>query len=267
MSLVINSNSAATAASNFLAVNTRLLEKSLGHLSSGFRIQNPSDDAGGLAVSMKMQAAIKRTDALITNLANAVSLLQTQEGAMNSATALITRMSELCSLNGDPAKSIQDKANYNTEFLNLQGQLNTLLNEKFNGVFLFQAGGATKTVIVAESGSEHFEITLPDLENTINAIVSAANLNATSIVTYTTALQNLATQRAQNGAETNRLDFASQVLMINRTNLEAANSRIIDTDIAGESTRFARYNILVQSGSAMLSQANTTYRSVLRLLS
>lgn len=266
MSLVINSNSAATATSNYLAVNTRLLEKSLGHLSSGFRIQTPSDDAGGLAVSMKMQAAIKRTDALITNLSNAISLLQTQEGAMASASDLMTRMSELCALNGDPAKSSQDKGNYNTEFLSLQGQLSTLLNEKFNGVNLFQVGGGKKTVIISESGAEEFEITLADLSSVINSVVVSASLNATNIDTYTTALQSLATQRAQNGAETNRLDFASQVLMVNRTNLESANSRIIDTDIAIESTRFARYNILVQSGAAMLSQANSSYHSVLKLL-
>jgi len=266
MSLVINSNSAATAASNYLNVNNQLLQKSLGRLSSGFKIQSPADDAGGLAVSMKMQAALRRTDALMTNLSNAVSLLQTQDGAMSSVTDIVSRISELATLNQDPTKSTADKANYNTEFVALQDQLTSLTSEKFNGVDLFAAGGATKTVITSEDGTQSFDITIADLADSVSAVTGAANLDAVTIAICTTALQSLATNRAQNGAETNRLDFANGMLRTNRTNLEAANSRIVDTDIASESTKFARYNILVQSGTSMLAQANASAQNVLRLL-
>jgi flagellin len=266
MSLVINSNAAATAASNYLNANNALFQRSLGRLSSGYKIQGPSDDAGGLAVSMKMQAAIRRTDALITNVANAMSLLQTQDGAMDSASRIVSRISELCALSGDSTKSASDIANYNTEFTALQAQLTGLVSQTFNGVALFVAGGATKTVITSENGTQSFNITIADLAAAIADITAAPNLAATSISTYTAALQSIATDRANNGSESNRLEFASEVLMTNRTNLEAANSRIIDTDIAVESTKFARYNILVQSGSAMLAQANSSSKNVLRLL-
>lgn len=266
MSLVINSNSAATSASNYLNANNQLLQKSLGHLSSGFKIQGPDDDAGGLAVSMKMKAALRRTDALMTNLSNAVSLLQTQDGAMSSATDIVTRISELATLNQDATKSTEDKGNYNTEFLALQSQLSSLATEKFNGVALFATGGSTKTVITSEDGTQSFTITIGDLSAAVTDLTGAANLDAVTIPLCTNALQNLATNRAQNGAETNRLDFANGMLRTNRTNLEAANSRIVDTDIASESTKFARYNILVQSGTSMLAQANASAQNVLRLL-
>ncbi len=266
MALVVNSNSAATAASNYLNTNNMLFQKSLGRLSSGYKIQGPSDDAGGLAVSMKMQAAIRRTDALGTNIANAISLLQTQDGAMSSATDIVSRMSEICTLSGDSTKSSSDVANYNTEFLSLQAQLTSLLSETFNGVALFASGGGTQTVVTSEDGTQSFTITIADLDASVTSITSATDLASTSIATYTAALQAIATNRAQNGAETNRLEFAGQMLTANRTNLEAANSRIIDTDMAVESTKFARYNIMVQSGTAMLAQANSAAQNVLRLV-
>jgi flagellin len=203
---------------------------------------------------------------LVTNIANAVSLLQTQDGAMDSATSIVSRMSELCALSEDATKSTDDIANYDTEFTALKAQLTSLTTESFNGVALFAAGGATKEVITSENGTQSFDITIADLAAAVADITAAANLGATTIATFTTALQSIATNRAQNGAETNRLEFASDMLTTNRTNLEAANSRIVDTDIATESTKFARYNILVQSGTAMLSQANSSAQNVLRLL-
>ncbi len=267
MSLVINSNSAATASSNYLNANNKLYQKSLGRLSSGFKIQGPSDDAGGLAVSMKMQAALRRTDALVTNIANAVSLLQTQDGAMNSATSIVSRMSELCTLSKDITKGATDVANYDTEFAALSAQLTSLTSAKFNGVDLFGAAATTATVTTSEDGSQSFGITIADLTTAVAGITAmAGTLTGGAIATFTTALENIATKRAQNGAETNRLDFASELLTTNRTNLEAANSRIVDTDIASESTKFARYGILVQSGTAMLGQANQSAQNVLRLL-
>lgn len=109
-------------------------------------------------------------------------------------------------------------------------------------------------------------ITRNDLNGTFSAITGAANPGAITAGTVNTAIQNLAASRAQNGAETNRLQFTSDLLKINRNNLEAASRRISDTDIAMESTRYARYNILSQSGTAMLAQANTTSQIALRLL-
>ncbi|HQU09074.1 MAG: flagellin [Verrucomicrobia bacterium 21-51-4] len=269
MALVINSNPAATSASSNLNINNSLLQKSLNRLSSGDKIASPADDAGGLAVSMKMTAALRRTDAVSTNVANAISYLQTQDGGFGNATKMLTRISELRTLANDVTKSSSDKDNYNTEFTQLTAQLSNLLKEKFNGVDLFKSGGANLTVFTSEDGTQSVTITQADLNAQVTGVVAATSLTAAgaTVTAVNTAIQNVATLRAKNGAQTSRLDFASEMLTVNRTNLEAANSRIKDTDVAQESTNFARYNILVQSGTAMLAQANASSQIALRLLS
>ena len=151
MSVVINTNYAATVASNNLAASSKLLEKSLNRLSSGSKIVNPADDAGGLAVSMKLSAAAVRQGAVATNVANAVSMLQTQDGVLKVTGSILSRMSELKVLNGDITKSTSDKANYQTEFAALQAQLTAMGGEKFNGVNLF--GSTSRSVVTTEDGT------------------------------------------------------------------------------------------------------------------
>ncbi len=268
MSLVINTNSAATAANVNLARSTAMLQKSLSRLSSGIKITSPADDAGGLAVSMKMSAAIKRTDAVNTGVANAISLLQTQDGALKTVGKIMDRISELKSLYNDPTKNAADKANYDTEFTALKTQLASLATEKFNGVSLF--GGTTLSVTSTEDGTGSVTINQSNVTGGTNysVVTGAVNLGvaAMSVAAISGAIQEIATLRAANGAQTSQLQFASEMLSINKTNLEAANSRIIDTDVAAESTRFARFSILVQAGAAMLAQANASPQVALRLI-
>ncbi len=267
MPLTINTNTAATDAAANLQKSNVLLQKSLSRLSSGSRITSPADDAGGLAVSMKLSASIRRTEAVNVNLSNAISFLQTQDGAMSTADQILSRISELRVLYGDVTKSASDQANYQAEFAQLQSQLASLSSEMFNGVAMFNTPpNNTISVVTTEDGSQTVNITLADLGSTTNTITTAADLGALAISDLTTAIQGLATQRAQNGAESNRLSFASQMLTVNKSNLEAANSRIIDTDVAFESTQLARFNILVQAGTAMLAQANTSPQVALKLL-
>jgi flagellin len=271
MSVVINTNTAATAAYSNLATSNAMLQKSLNRLSSGYKIVQPSDDAGGLAVSMKMSAAIKRTDATSTNVANAQSFLQVQDGALKTAGKILDRISELKTLSLDVTKSSSDVANYETEFTALKSQLSSLSGEQFNGVSVFAGASSsnTKTVYVDEAGSQSVNITQANLNGTsgnVTTITAAADLSAIDVSDVTDALQSVATSRAQNGAEFSRLDFAAEMLTTNKQNLEAANSRIMDVDVASESTQLARYSILVQSGTAMLSQANSSAQIALRLL-
>lgn len=150
MPLVINSNAAATLAANNLAASSQLLQRTLNRLSSGSRIVNPSDDAGGLAVSMKLSATTKRQDAVLSNVSNSLSYLQTQDGALKVAGKILDRISELKTLAFDPTKSDSDLDNYNTEFAALQDQLAALGDETFNGVALFSA--STLDVSTTESG-------------------------------------------------------------------------------------------------------------------
>jgi flagellin len=269
MSVVINTNFAATVASNNLAASNSMLQRSLNRLSSGSKIVNPADDAGGLAVSMKLSAAAKRSAATNSNIGNSVSFLQTQDGVLKVTGKVLDRMSELKTLYADPTKNSDDLANYDAEFTQLQEQLTSLTGEEFNGVALF--GSAGLDVQVSEDGSQSVALTGKDLASTgagVGALTDsgAASLADVDLTDITDAIQNVATMRANNGAEQSRLGFASEVLTVNKANLEAANSRIMDVDVASESTQLARWNILVQSGTAMLSQANQSAQSALRLI-
>ena len=293
MSVVINTNSAATSAAYNLSNTNVNLQRSLNRLSSGSRINSSFDDAGGLAVSMKMSASIRRTDATLANVNNSLSFLQTQDGVLKTADKIFSRMSELATLAQDVTKSTNDLALYNTELTQLKGQLNLMLNEKFNGISLFNDGSAnggsasasglnfdanpTLTVVTSHDGAQTVGITQADLNQVVFDITdtsSASNMDISSttgaqaaVASIQTAIQNLSTIRANNGAEQSRLSFAADMLSVNKTNLEAANSRILDVDVADESTKLARYNILQQAGTAMLAQANQSSQSILRLIS
>ena len=264
MSLVINTNISASVAAKNLNSSNAMLQKSLARLSSGSKITSPADDAGGLAVSMRMEAAIRRTDAASTNVANATSFLQTQDGGLKTAGKVLERIAELKTLSTDVTKSATDIANYDTEFTALKAELTNLATGTFNGVTLF--GGGTLTVGTSEDGAQTLAITKAGLASNVSAITGGANLAAISTANVSDAITNVATSRAQNGAESSRLGFAADMLATNRTNLEAANSRIVDVDVAVESTKLARNSILVQAGSAMLAQANASSQSALRLL-
>jgi flagellin len=264
MSVVINTNAAATNAAMNLNGSNALLQKSLARLSSGSKIVSPADDAGGLAVSMRMQAAIRRTDATSTNVANAVSFLQTQDGGLKTAGKVLERVAELKTLSTDVTKSADDIANYDAEFTALKDELTSLATGKFNNVDLY--GGGSLTVATSEDGTESLDITQSDLADNVTDVTGAANLAALTVDNVSDAITAVASSRAQNGAETSRLGFAGDILATNRTNMEAANSRIVDVDVAQESTVLARNNILVQAGSAMLAQANASSQIALRLL-
>jgi flagellin len=289
MSVVINTNSAATSAAYNLSNTNVNLQRSLNRLSSGSRINSSFDDAGGLAVSMKLSASIRRTDATLANVNNSIAFLQTQDGVIKTADKILSRMSELASLATDVTKSTNDLSLYNTELTQLKGQLTLMLGEQFNGISLFSEGSssstnnavisqsATLTVVTSHDGNQTVGITQVDLNQIVFDITNTGSSSKMDISTTSAArdavdyiqdaIQNLATLRANNGAEQSRLTFAADMLAVNKTNLEAANSRILDVDVADESTKLARFNILQQAGTAMLAQANQASQSILRLIS
>jgi flagellin len=286
----INTNSAASAAAYNLGNTNTNLQRSLNRLSSGSRINSSFDDAGGLAVSMKLSASIRRTEATQANVNNAISLLETQDGVLKTADKVVSRMAELVQLATDVTKSSTDTALYKTEYQSLQSQLSSMLGEKFNDVSLFNSGGNdatitttnTLTVVTSQDGGQTVGITQADLGSvayyvgtgsgaslagtSIDTVFGSATGAAAAVSSITAAIQNLATLRASNGSEQVRLTFAADMLAVNKTNLEAANGRITDVDIASESANLARLNILQQAGTAMLAQANQANQSVLRLL-
>ena len=270
--ITINTNIAATAAAYNLGTTNTNLQRSLQKLSSGSRINSSFDDAGGLAVSMKLSASIRRTEATQANVNNALSLLETQDGVLKSADKVLSRMSELAQLSTDVTKSTSDRALYQTEYNALTASLNAMLTEEFNGIALFVAGENTLGVVTSHDGAQSVGITQADFDDIVNGDIATINLStATGATTaniddLTTAIQQLANLRATNGSEQVRLTFAADMLAVNKTNLEAANGRISDVDIAAESANLARLNILQQAGTAMLAQANQSSQSLLRLL-
>jgi flagellin len=268
MSLTINTNTAAIGAAYNLNQSNAALQHAMAELSSGSKIVNPSDDAGGLAVSMKMGATIDETNAVNTNVANATSFLQTQDGSLSVAGSILTRMTELATMANDPTKNSSDIANYNAEFKALQGQMSTLSAGTFNGVALFStAASTTLSVGISADGTQKQTVTQAQLLDTnVNTVVTATSLSQAGLAGITSALTDVATMRAQNGAESSGLNFATQTLSANSTNLQAAKSEITDVDVAAASTELAKDNVLVQAGASMLSQANSSSQIALKLL-
>jgi flagellin len=271
MSVVINSNSAASVAANNLAYSHAQLQDSLNKLSSGSKIVNPSDDAGGLAVEMKLTATSDRQTALQNNIGDAKSLLQTQDGALAVAGSILDRVSELETLYQDPTKNSSDLANYDDEFTQLQSELSSLTSQTFNGVSLF--GSASTSVDVTDDLSSNTAVSLTGANlassgSGVGSITASAisSLSAVSITSITNAIQNVASMRANNGAEQSRLGFASTLLTTNQTNLQSAISNISDVDVAMETTKLAKWNVLVQAGTSMLTQANQSANVALKLI-
>ena len=309
MPLTINTNSAAAAANYHLSRNQSALQKSLNRLSSGSRIVQPIDDAGGLAVSMKLESAIVRLNGAQKNVQNATSFLEVQDGVLASAGKILNRMIELKGLSDDVMKNDSDSENYNREFKDLQLQIYDMASLKFNGVSMFAQFSSETAGTEGKFGDLN-------LDNTVSVFVSAdgntgpivsvskalllsaltidagtldasefsnagtgnirsfaaedgadtINLSDISVGVFTQAIQNIATLRADNGASMSRLRFAGEEMGKQETNLIAANGRIVDVDIAAESTRMAKYNVLVQASASMLAQANTSGDVALMLL-
>ena len=292
----INTNTASSMAAYNLSNTNTSLQRSLQRLSSGSRINSSFDDAGGLAVSMKLSASIRRTEATQANVNNALSFLQTQDGVLKNAEKVVVRMAELASLATDVTKSASDRSLYQTEVNTLKQQLNSMMSEEINGVRLFGSAGlnnyaattdgsigtaGTLAVYTSEDGGQSVAISQLDFGylSSTNGVGAAASISTTggiqvgtaedaiaAVATLVTAIQNLATLRATNGSEQSRVSFAADMLSINKINLESANSRIVDLDLASESSNMAKWNILQQAGTAMLAQANQSTQSVLRLL-
>ena len=273
MSLTINSNIAATRASKYLASNHQNLQKSLDRLSSGKRITEPADDAGGLAVSMKLENEINQLEGAANNLANGISFLQVQDGVLENISNIVMRMGELYSMSQDVLQS--GSTIYDSEVEDLAGQLAdyaTAGNTTFNSVdvmigaaLTIQAGDQS----IAISRSATAAALVAQLTDTANftTVTTAAGVGQTNGITnVNNVLDNIAALRAANGGEANRLMYAQENVATQITNLTAAKGRIMGVDIAAESANLARQQILVQASAAMVAQANSANNVALTLL-
>jgi flagellin len=326
MSLNISTNTAALRAGSYLSANNKLLQRSFDRLASGKKLTSPVDDPGGLAVSMKLSAAVNRIQGAQNNVQNAVSFLEVQDGMLDTVGKIIDRMSELKGLaSQDPMKSDADRESYNNEFKDLQAQLHSIAKQKFNGVSLFAEHTETKndeqaifgggdqldntmTIYTSADGSTGSSVSMhksvllsaltfytnlqqgsDEYDNADNSAAgndgtdsgkfiatlataggSAANafldLDDISVGVITQALENVSVLRAQNGGVHSRLAFNQESLGAQKTNMRAALGRMVDVDIAEETTNLAKYSILNQAAASMLAQANASTDVALMLL-
>jgi|TARA_B100000315_G_scaffold232172_1_gene244153 flagellin len=275
--VVINSNNVAEKTASNLSVSTSQLSSSLNRLSTGSKLSKPSDDAAGLAVTSRFESQFRRLNSSFENIANAMSFTQTQDGYLKTINTALTRMGELSLLAQDATLSNTDRNLYDKEFQQLKDFMARAKAKQFNGVDLFSSNNIEVSI---DSSRSAFVIPPVDLNSESFSFVDAnaddedsepANLKTLrkakeSLAFVSKAVSEVALARAQIGAIQSRLVFTDAQLTSTKENLSNAMSRINDVNVAEEATQYARYQILVQSGTSMLSQANAMPKTVLQLL-
>ena len=266
--MVINTNTAALTSARNLGESTAALNKSLARLSSGSKLVAASDNAGGAAVATRFDAQINRVQAASDNVGNAISFNQTQDGLLKKVVKALDRMSELSVMALDVTKSDADRSLYNSEFLNLGAFVTSSASRDFNGVSLFTATALNVTVTSEAATTAMAAINLSSTTYTaaVATTISTTTAATAALTAVKTAITQIASDRATVGSNQVSLNMYQEQLGIVKDNLSAANSRIKDVNVAEESTQYARYNILVQAGTAMLAQANSSTDSALKLL-
>ncbi len=266
--MFINTNMAAITSAGNLNTASNELNNALAQLSSGSKIVNPSDNPAGLAESISLNAQIGQTQAANSNVSNTISYLQTQDGYLQQVGSALDQMSQLAVESQDATKTDAERADYNQEFSTLSSYITDTAGKDFNGVSLFS--GATMTVTTDGNG-DTFAMSGIDLNaaaytGATGSDISTSTGAAAALVAVTAAITQLATDRATVGANEERLTYTGDELGVLQDNLTAANSQLTDVDVASESTKYAEYQILVQSGTSMLAQANQNPQGVLKLL-
>ena len=281
---VINTNTSATIAANSLAKNERAMNEAMERLSTGKRINNAGDDAAGLAISSRMTSQIEGLQQAARNANDAISMIQTADGALTEITSILQRMRELTVQASSATNSATDITALATEFTGLRDEVSNIVSyTTWNGRTLLDGtvDGAADDIVSFQIGSNAAQSISVDFGTFAMAADTGNDFGAnfTTALTFTTnALANTAmgyidtaitavtTRQASLGAAISRLEHAIDNLSNNAVNMEASRSRIMDANYAKESTELARTQIIQQAGTAMLAQANQKSQSVLNLL-
>jgi len=298
---VINTNTAAILTANALSKNERAMSQTMERLSTGSRINSASDDAAGLAISSKMTSQINGLNMAVRNANDAISMVQTADGAAVEVTDMLQRMRELAVQSASATNTTTDRAALDLEFQALENEIERIAqNTQFNGVNLLDGTIGTAGAVTFQIGanaSQTIGFTFASFETghtgnpaagglfegLNNAVTGAGTVGNTShdlatrdildaaksqisITQIDFALTHLSTHRAELGSTINRLEYAADNLANISQNASASRSRILDADYAAETTELARTQIIQQAGTAMLSQANQQAQSVLALL-
>jgi flagellin len=276
MGMVVRTNTMGINANRQLGMNNSQVAKSLEKLSSGFRINRAGDDASGLAISEKMKAQIKGLEQASTNSQDAISLIQTAEGATTEIHNMLNRMTELCTkaANGTYDSKVDRQAIQN-ELDQLCAEMDRIAgNTNFNGITLLDGTlnvnlqvGATANEAITLKVDQGLKSTNLGVSKTAINVVDKTGANAkNAIETIKTAINTVSGVRGTLGAMQNRLEYTINNLDTTAENMTAANSRVRDTDMAKEMMNYTKMNVLTQAAQAMLAQANQQPQSVLQLL-
>jgi len=285
---VVNTNIAASLAQASLMRNERALGTAMEQLSTGKKINSAGDNAAGLAISTRMSSQIRGLDAAIRNANDAISMVNTAEGALDEITAMLQRMRELAVQAGTGTTDSSDRTYLNSEFVALRTEIDRIAdNTEWNGRNILDgsAGGSTGASTVAfgigQDGvkTQTLSTSFGNFNNTTGSlsglaskvitgttIASAINMASKSITEIDVVIADVSAQRASFGAVSNRLTHAVDNLTNVKTNSESSRSRILDTDYAAATSELARTQIIQQAGTAMLAQANQLPQTVLALL-
>ena len=276
--MIINHNMNAMNAHRNMGVNNNNAAKAMEKLSSGLRINRAGDDAAGLAISEKMRGQIRGLDQASRNAQDGISLIQTAEGALNETTNILQRMRELSVQAANDTNATTDRQAIKTELVALQDEISRIADTtKFNGKNLINAA-ASKASLNIQVGANSGEMITIQLENmratavgvTTDLVTNVGSGSAADANKLTSAIDkalvNVSTQRAKFGAIQNRLEHTIKNVDNTSENLQAAESRVRDVDMAKEMMNYSKNNILNQAAQSMLAQANQQPQNVLNLL-
>jgi flagellin len=273
MSIIVNNNPASISAQRNLSVSSDSLSRSVERLSSGLRITRAADDAAGLGLSETLRAHIRSINQAVRNSSDGISLTQIADGGASTIGNLLSRLRELASQSSSGTVGSTERSYIDSEFLALRSEIDRIAQvTEFNGQALLSGSSINFTVQVGfKSGSGNtLSLSLNDL--TISSLgISSVNVstsaNAQSALgNIDSAISAVATARAEYGSLQNRFEATIANLQISSENLTAAESRIRDADVAYETSQFTKNQVLVQTGIAVLEQANTLPQQALALL-
>jgi flagellin len=264
--MMINTNISAVASAKHLKASQAGLDKSLARLSSGSKITEASDDAAGSAVSMLANAQVKRFQSAKSNVGNALSFSKAQDGYLKKMGSALERMSELALLALDHTKTDADRELYNLEYAQLAKTVLDTTQQNLNGIRLFSSNSLS-IPMDSEGGIFNLSgIDLTDIPVHIGGHVSSLAAAQSALDNMKDSIAIIASSRAIVGSNETRLYSTLEQISVTSENLAVKSSRIRDVDVAEEASEFARFNILVQSGTSMLAQANQSPQNVLTLL-
>ena len=277
MSLTINTNVASLNAQRNLGTSQSSLNKSMQRLSSGLRINSAKDDAAGLGISDRMTSQIRGLNQAVRNANDGISLAQTAEGAMGEITNILQRMRELTVQSANDSNSTEDRVSLNDEVVQLQAEIDRIAGTtSFNGTQLLDGTAAALSFQVGYEGGvgNQIDIDLSTTDMQASTLgVDAASVTITSgfdvdatLTSLDGAISDVDSARGELGAVQNRFESTIANLSNISENVSAARSRILDADIAAETSAMTKYNILQQAGVSILAQANQQPQLALSLL-